>query len=79
MFGSEPILLQIFPFSNYSALKLKLERTVDPVIRTWLLHQIRSTKEEILRLMQADSARLNRENRNMEEALLRIRERDDHQ
>ena len=49
--------------------KLELAREQDPFRRNLLLVRIRDTERQILDLMRAESARLERENRNMEEAL----------
>ena len=52
--------------------KLELSREQDPFRRNLLLVQIRDTEQRILNLMREESARLARENRNMEEALAMI-------
>ena len=49
--------------------KLELSREQDPFRRNLLLTEIRNTEQKILDLMREESARLSRENRNMEEAL----------
>lgn len=56
--------------------RLQLEAENDPFRRNLLLTQIRDVERQILTIMQADRQRIEFENRNMEEALRRIRERE---
>jgi hypothetical protein len=61
----------LFVFSYY---KLELETEQDPVQRQWLIRQLAIAETEVLNFMRADRERLERENRNMEIALEKIRE-----
>ena len=54
--------------------KTELETERDPVARQWLIQQLTNVETEVLNIMRADRERLERENRNMEAALLRIRQ-----
>ena len=56
-------------------LKSQLERENDPDRRSALLEKIRQTEMAILDQMQAESARLARENANMEAALAAINQK----
>jgi hypothetical protein len=50
-----------------------LENEQDPVARRWLLQQLANAETEVLNILRADRERLERENRNMEAALEKIR------
>lgn len=56
--------------------KQELERENDPMRRNLILTQIRNIEQRLLNIMVADRERIERENKNMEEALRRIRERE---
>jgi hypothetical protein len=50
-----------------------LENEQDPVTRRWLIQQLANAETEVLNILRADRERLERENRNMEAALEKIR------
>jgi hypothetical protein len=51
-----------------------LETEKDPIQRQWLIRQLAVAETEVLDILRADRERLERENRNMEIALEKIRE-----
>jgi hypothetical protein len=67
----------MFDISSYlfilSYYKSELETEQDPVTRRWLIQQLAAAETEVLDTMRADHRRLERENRNMEVALEKIR------
>ena len=62
-------------YSIHSYYKAELETERDPVTRRWLIQQLANAETEVLNILRADRERLERENRNMEEALAKIRQR----
>ncbi len=66
-------LIFVFVYSHFNRV---LESTNDPRQRTWLLSRIRESHQEYLRLMEEQRLRLERENSNMEAALIKIRAMD---
>ncbi len=52
---------------------MELETVRDPRQRQWLLRQLLAAETEVLDIMRTDHERLERENRNMEAALEKIR------
>jgi hypothetical protein len=52
---------------------MELETERDPRQRQWLLRQLLAAEREVLNIMRTDHERLERENRNMEAALEKIR------
>ncbi len=52
---------------------MELETERDPRQRQWLLRQLLAAETEVLNIMRTDHERLERENRNMEAALEKIR------
>ncbi len=54
--------------------KMELETERNPQQRQWLSRQIVAAELEVLELMRVDRERLERENRNMEIALEKIRD-----
>jgi hypothetical protein len=63
----------LFVLSFY---KLELETEREPGQRQWLLRQLLAAETEVLNIMRADHERRERENRNMEAALERIKRMD---
>ncbi len=61
---------EIFVLSFY---KLELEKEREPGRRQWLLRQLLAAKTEVLDLMRVEHERRERENRNLEAALERIK------
>jgi hypothetical protein len=55
---------------------MELETERDPRQRQWLLRQLLAAEREVLNIMRTDHERLERENRNMEAALEKIRRMD---
>jgi hypothetical protein len=60
----------LFVLSFY---KLELEAEQEPGRRQWLLRQLLAAETEVLNIMRADHERRERENRNLEIALEKIR------
>ena len=52
---------------------MELETEREPRQRQWLLRQLLAAEREVLDIMRTDHERLERENRNMEAALEKIR------
>ena len=52
---------------------MELETEREPRQRQWLLRQLLAAEREVLNIMRTDHERLERENRNMEAALEKIR------
>ena len=53
---------------------MELETEQDPSLRQWLIRQLAAAETEVLDILRADRERLERENRNMEAALAKIRQ-----
>ncbi len=53
---------------------MELETEQDPALRQWLIRQLAAAETEVLNILRADRERLERENRNMEAALAKIRQ-----
>jgi hypothetical protein len=53
---------------------MELVTEQDPAIRQWLIRQLAAAETEVLDILRADRERLERENRNMEAALAKIRQ-----
>jgi hypothetical protein len=53
---------------------MELVTEEDPAIRQWLIQQLAAAETEVLDILRADRERLERENRNMEAALAKIRQ-----
>ena len=53
---------------------MELETEQDPVLRQWLIRQLAAAETEVLDILRADRERLERENRNMEAALAKIKQ-----
>jgi hypothetical protein len=53
---------------------MELVTEEDPAIRHWLIRQLAAAETEVLDILRADRERLERENRNMEAALAKIRQ-----
>jgi 3'-phosphoadenosine 5'-phosphosulfate (PAPS) 3'-phosphatase len=53
---------------------MELVTEADPAIRQWLIQQLAAAETEVLDILRADRERLERENRNMEAALAKIRQ-----
>jgi hypothetical protein len=53
---------------------MELETEQDPALRQWLIRQLAAAETEVLDILRADRERLERENRNMEAALAKIRQ-----
>ena len=53
---------------------MELETERDPALRQWLIRQLAAAETEVLDILRADRERLERENRNMEAALAKIRQ-----
>ena len=53
---------------------MELETEQDPAIRQWLIRQLAAAETEVLDILRADRERLERENRNMEAALAKIKQ-----
>jgi len=71
----QPTLLAYNFYSIHSFYKAELETERDPNIRRWLTQQLYDAEVEVLNILRADRERLERENRLMEEALEKIRQR----
>jgi hypothetical protein len=53
---------------------MELETEQDPALRQWLIRQLAAAETEVLDILRADRERLERENRNMEAALAKIKQ-----
>ena len=53
---------------------MELETERDPALRQWLIRQLAAAETEVLDILRADRERLERENRNMEAALAKIKQ-----
>jgi len=71
----QPTLLTYRFYSIHSYYKAELEIERDPNTRRWLTQQLYNAEVEVLSILRADRERLERENRYMEEALEKIRQR----
>jgi hypothetical protein len=53
---------------------MELETEQDPALRQWLIRQLAAAETEVLDILRANRERLERENRNMEAALAKIKQ-----
>ena len=53
---------------------MELETEQDPALRQWLIRQLAAAETEVLDILRSDRERLERENRNMEAALAKIKQ-----
>ncbi len=53
---------------------MELVTEQDPALRQWLIRQLAAAETEVLDILRADRERLERENRNMEAALAKIKQ-----
>ncbi len=53
---------------------MELVTEQDPALRQWLIQQLAAAETEVLDILRSDRERLERENRNMEAALAKIKQ-----